>query len=271
MTNMETGADSAAATAAAADIRQNPYKADFPLLATKPEIAFLDSGATAQRPACVLDAQRRFYETMNANPLRGLYSLSVEATEAIADVRAQVARLLGAVDERGRTQASDVIFTRNASESLNLVAKSFAPCVLEPQAMFGLNSSFSHTYTAETNVQVVSIDKRYVMHTLWKYDIFRINLMNIMCSRAQRQRNYLWRPLPDGLTARIIDFIERRCEIPTGYKSLKIKMEELARNIHETRLNVSKTLNRWESLELIELKRGEIIIFDLDILRHEVL
>ena len=158
-----------------------------------------------------------------------------------------------------------------ADESYILTEIYNTPCVLEPQAMFGLNSSFSHTYTAETNVQVVSIDKRYVMHTLWKYDIFRINLMNIMCSRAQRQRNYLCRPLPDGLAARIIDFIERRCEIPTGYKSLKIKMEELARNIHETRLNVSKTLNRWESLELIELKRGEIIIFDLDILRHEVL
>ena len=72
------------------DIRQNPYRADFPLLAGHPEIAFLDSAATAQRPACALDAQRRFYETMNANPLRGLYSLSVAATAAIADVRAQV-------------------------------------------------------------------------------------------------------------------------------------------------------------------------------------
>lgn len=129
MTNMEHGL---AGVSAAADIRQNPYKADFPLLADKPQIAFLDSGATAQRPTCVLDAQRRFYETMNANPLRGLYSLSVEATEAIAEVRARIAQLLGAIDERGRAQAADVVFTRNASESLNLVAKSFAPCVLKP-------------------------------------------------------------------------------------------------------------------------------------------
>ena len=82
------------------DIRQNPYRADFPLLAGHPEIAFLDSAATAQRPACALDAQRRFYETMNANPLRGLYSLSVAATSAIADVRAQVATLIGAPDAR---------------------------------------------------------------------------------------------------------------------------------------------------------------------------
>lgn len=117
---------------AAADIDRNPYKADFPLLAGNPNLAFLDSGATAQRPACTLDAQRRFYETMNANPLRGLYSLSVEATEAIAAVRAQIARLLGAVDERGRACARDIVFTRNASESLNLVAKSFAPLVLGP-------------------------------------------------------------------------------------------------------------------------------------------
>ena len=117
---------------AAADIDRNPYKADFPLLAGNPNLAFLDSGATAQRPACVLDAQRRFYETMNANPLRGLYSLSVEATEAIAAVRGQIARLLGAVDEGGRACARDIVFTRNASESLNLVAKSFAPLVLGP-------------------------------------------------------------------------------------------------------------------------------------------
>lgn len=117
---------------AAAGIDRNPYKADFPLLAGNTNLAFLDSGATAQRPACVLDAQRRFYETMNANPLRGLYSLSVEATEAIAAVRGQIARLLGAVDERGRACARDIVFTRNASESLNLVAKSFAPLVLGP-------------------------------------------------------------------------------------------------------------------------------------------
>lgn len=108
------------------DIETNPYKAQFPLFQQHPEIAFLDSAATAQRPACVLDAERDFYQRMNANPLRGLYSLSVEATEAIAKVRQQIADLIGA------SQANEVVFTRNTSESLNLVAKSFAPTVLEP-------------------------------------------------------------------------------------------------------------------------------------------
>lgn len=114
------------------DIEINPYKGQFPLLAGRPEIAFLDSGATAQRPSCVLDAQRDFYATMNANPLRGLYSLSVEATDAIAKVRSQVAELLGAVDESGRARSSEVVFCRNASEALNIVAKGFAPHVLGP-------------------------------------------------------------------------------------------------------------------------------------------
>ena len=112
------------------DIGLNPFKGDFPLLSERDDLAFLDSGATAQRPACVLEAQKRFYETMNANPLRGLYSLSVEATEAIAKVRAQIAELLGAVDERGRARSKEVVFCRNTSEALNLVAKGFAPHVL---------------------------------------------------------------------------------------------------------------------------------------------
>ena len=108
------------------DIETNPYKAQFPLFTQHPDIAFLDSAATAQRPSCVLDAERDFYERMNANPLRGLYSLSVEATDAIAKVRQQIADLIDA------GSANEVVFTRNTSESLNLVAKSFAPTVLEP-------------------------------------------------------------------------------------------------------------------------------------------
>lgn len=112
------------------DIEKNPYKADFPLLAGHPELAFLDSAATAQHPSCVLDAERDFYTQMNANPLRGLYSLSVRATSEIAAVRKQIASLIGAVDEAGKPAADDIVFTRNTSESLNLVAKSFAPCVL---------------------------------------------------------------------------------------------------------------------------------------------
>ena len=110
----------------ATDISTSPYKADFPLLAAHPELSFLDSAATAQRPGRVLDAQRAFYETMNANPLRGLYKLSVDATEAVEAARSKLAAFLGTGD------AGEVVFTRNASEALNLVARTLGPTVLGP-------------------------------------------------------------------------------------------------------------------------------------------
>ena len=117
----------AAGSPEVADIAKNPFRAEFALLANSPELVYLDSAATEQRPACVLDAQRRFYETMNANPLRGLYRLSIEATEAIARARAHVARFIGA------PEADEVVFVRNASEALNLAAKGLAGiCDLKP-------------------------------------------------------------------------------------------------------------------------------------------
>ena len=115
--------------AKASALAASPYKKDFPLLATKPDLAFLDSAATAQRPAAVLDAQRSFYEEMNANALRGLYDLSVQATEAIDESRAHVARFIG-LD--GKKDACDIVFCRNTSEALNLLAYSYGSLVLKP-------------------------------------------------------------------------------------------------------------------------------------------
>ncbi|WP_314945394.1 SufS family cysteine desulfurase [Olsenella uli] len=115
-----------------ASIEQNPYRQDFPLLAKHPDITFLDSAATSQRPEAVLAAERGFYETMNANPLRGLYRLSVEATSAIESARRRIAGFIGATDDAGQPQSDEIVFTRNTSESLNLVAGSLGRSVLKP-------------------------------------------------------------------------------------------------------------------------------------------
>ena len=101
------------------------YKKDFPLLAES-DIAYLDNAATEQRPACVLDAEREFYERWNANPLRGLYELGVEATEQYEHARERVARFVHAKSER------EIIFTRNTTEGINLVAYSYALPRLKP-------------------------------------------------------------------------------------------------------------------------------------------
>ncbi len=103
----------------------NKIRQDFPLLRDYPE-AYLDNAATAQRPQCVLDAIYDFYSGSNANPMRGFYPLSLAATDAYEDARARAARFIGA------KRASEVVFTRNASESLNLVAYTYGMANLMP-------------------------------------------------------------------------------------------------------------------------------------------
>jgi cysteine desulfurase/selenocysteine lyase len=94
-------------------------RADFPLLADEPELVYLDSAATSQKPRTVIDAISSVYEHDNANPHRGAYALSVRATERYHAARERVARFLGVSDSRG------LIFTRGTTESLNLVASSW--------------------------------------------------------------------------------------------------------------------------------------------------
>ncbi len=94
------------------------YKKDFPLFSHNATV-YLDNAATAQRPQCVLDAVNDFYCNHNANPLRGIYALSVEATEALENARAAVKNFIGAA------HSEEIVFTRNTTESLNLVAYSY--------------------------------------------------------------------------------------------------------------------------------------------------
>ena len=96
----------------------NNYRNDFPFFSNEKNkgIIYFDNAATAQRPRRVIDAIAHFYEENNANPLRGLYDLSVRATEAYEAARHTVARFINAAED------AEVIFTRNASESLNLIA-----------------------------------------------------------------------------------------------------------------------------------------------------
>ncbi len=105
----------------------NKYRKDFPFFKAIDEhlsrdnngLIYLDTSATAQRPYFVLDAMTHFYATANANPLRGLYNLSERATNAYEDARATVAKFLNA------SNPNEIVFTRNTTESLNLVAYSW--------------------------------------------------------------------------------------------------------------------------------------------------
>ncbi len=89
---------------------------DFPLLANNPDLHYLDSAATSQKPRAVLDAMRHYYEHDNANPHRGAYELSARATERYHQARDRIAQFVGVSD------AACLIFVRGTTEGLNLVA-----------------------------------------------------------------------------------------------------------------------------------------------------
>ena len=93
-------------------------KKDFPLLENR-DIAYLDSGATTQKPKEVIEAIKKYYENSNANPHRGAYSLSIEATEQYENTRTKIAKFINA------RHREEIIFSKNATESLNLIAYSY--------------------------------------------------------------------------------------------------------------------------------------------------
>src|SRR3989344_5339619 len=94
-------------------------RADFPILARKiggKQIAYLDNAATSQKPRQVIEAIADYYKNHNANVHRGIHTLSVEATEAMENARAKVAKFVGVSDP------AEIVFVRNATEAINLVA-----------------------------------------------------------------------------------------------------------------------------------------------------
>ena len=100
----------------------NLYRNDFPILRQetgKKQLIYLDNAATTQKPETVLKAIEDYYREYNANPYRGLYEISVKATEQYEEARRVTADFINA------KEPAEVIFTRNTTESLNLIAYSY--------------------------------------------------------------------------------------------------------------------------------------------------
>ena len=141
-----------------------------------------------------------------------------------------------------------------------------APYLIEAHSLFGMNLNYASSYVARTEVQTISICKSFVLTELFNYDIFRLNYMNIVSNRAQVFYDRLWRSASSNLKEKIIDFILVRTEKFTGEKDIKIRMEDIAIYVDDTRLNVSKALNDFQSIGLLSLSRKAIHIPEIDAL-----
>ncbi len=134
------------------------------------------------------------------------------------------------------------------------------PYLIEPQALFGMSTTYVSTYTARSEVHTVSISKSFVMTHLFRYDIFRLNFLNIISNRAQNVCRRLWTIPSINLERRIAAFILVHSERPTGKKIMHAKMEDLALILNDTRMGISKALNAMQEKGMLELHRGEIVV-----------
>lgn len=148
----------------------------------------------------------------------------------------------------------------NEEEGYTLSETLHAPHIIEPYSLFGMDTRYTATYLAKTDATLLTIDKAYVYTELNNYEIFRLNYLNILSNRIQVSHKKLWSNHLSSLNEKFVYFLLDRCLKPQGDKVLNITMEDLARIVNETRINVSRMLNDMHQQGLIQLKRKEIYI-----------
>lgn len=138
-----------------------------------------------------------------------------------------------------------------------------APCIIEPYSLFGIRPFYSATYFAATETNVLTIEKRFLLENLRLYDIFMLNYLNILSSRAQMLNKRLWDTRIGNTYERIMSFLTLRCTNQQGPKTLFVRMEDFADLLTDTRLNISAALNDMQKNGLIKLSRKKIFVPDL--------
>lgn len=144
------------------------------------------------------------------------------------------------------------------------------PFIIEPYSLFGMKPTYTATYKAHTEARLLTIDKAFILSDLNNYEIFRINYLNILSNRCQYMAERLNNHRIGTLKEKLGDFFRLRCLKPEGEKTLHITMEDLAKLVSETRINVSRLLNELQKKEVIQLKRKEIFIPALEKLLEEL-
>lgn len=132
--------------------------------------------------------------------------------------------------------------------------------VIEPYNMFGMFQKYSRTYFFKTDGCTLTIDKAIVLKHLMTNHIIKINLLNIICNRYQQTQKLLCEFPDDNIRNKLVKFILSHSSTGKGQKEIHIKMTDIAAIIHETRLNVSKTLNTLQQQGLVSLQRNMLLI-----------
>lgn len=150
------------------------------------------------------------------------------------------------------------VTTRSDDHTYTVVEQVSAPYVLQPEAIYGYNQRFTHTFAALGETSFITIGKDEVMRLSGHYLVFRLNLLNIFATQSQKLLRQSWRHRPETLAERIVRFLRSRCVYPAGPKTFHILMTQLADEIGDSRLDISRALNQLQHDGLLRLRRGRI-------------
>ena len=148
-----------------------------------------------------------------------------------------------------------------------IIEEMTAPNILQPECIFGMTQRYTKTFRAVTECRFIRLEKSEVLRLSTTYEIFRINLLNIVCTQSQRALRIPWRVPVQGIRNKVARFVELHSIRPAGRKEVVVRMEDLARMIGESRLNLSRELNRLHEEGFIELTRGRFVVHALEKLR----
>ena len=123
-----------------------------------------------------------------------------------------------------------------------------------------LNSISIFNYSPSNIYCFITIDKQEVLLLLETQLVFRLNMLNSLATDVQRMRHRAWRSAPQSLRRHITRFFFSRCLYPAGPKTFYILMNQLAAELNDSRLDISRTLNQMEDDGLLTLHRGRIEI-----------
>lgn len=139
-----------------------------------------------------------------------------------------------------------------------------SPYILQQESIFGYYQRFTRNYYAMTDANFLTLDKEEVVRLSEDFLVFRLNLINHYATQTQKLMQWQWRCSPQSLRERVIRFFFQHSLYPAGHKTFHILMERLAEEVNDSRLNVSRVLNRLQETGMLELHRGRIEIPQLE-------
>lgn len=156
------------------------------------------------------------------------------------------------------------IITESADHSYTVSEYCTAPLQIQPQRLFGLRQRYTSTYKAKSPCSLMTLSKSEVVKIYNNYEVFRINLLNQIASDYQKLADRQWASSGNTLRSRIVNFFKVHSYRPAGEKFFKIKMNTLANELNDSRLNVSIELNKLQNEGQISLSRGMIHVIALE-------